>query len=136
MAPTEKRRFGRFDWPEIALLERTLKTRTSQAAALLVVKTVATLKSSPEQGLLCRAPAAAMMSGMPMPPPEDVVIAGDMIRLGRLLKLAGLAQSGGEARELVQEGAVRVNGEVEMRRGRQLRRGELVEVGAQAVRVA
>ena len=70
------------------------------------------------------------------PVPEDVAIAGDMIRLGQLLKLAGLAESGGEARELVQEGAVRVNGEVEMRRGRQLHRGDLVEVGAQAARVA
>ena len=67
--------------------------------------------------------------------PEDVAIAGDMIRLGQLLKLAGLAESGGEARELVQDGAVRVNGEVEMRRGRQLHRGDLVEAGAQAVRI-
>lgn len=70
------------------------------------------------------------------PAPEDLSIAGDMIRLGQLLKLSGLAESGGEARELVQEGAVRVNGEVELRRGRQLHRGDLVEVGAQAVRVA
>lgn len=70
------------------------------------------------------------------PVPEDLSIAGDMIRLGQLLKLSGLAESGGEARELVQEGAVRVNGEVELRRGRQLHRGDLVEVGAQAVRVA
>ena len=69
------------------------------------------------------------------PRPEDVAIAGDMIRLGQLLKLAGLAESGGEARELVQDGAVRVNGEVEMRRGRQLHRGDLVEAGAQAVRI-
>ena len=69
------------------------------------------------------------------PAPEDVAIAGDMIRLGQLLKLAGLAESGGEARELVQEGAVRVNGAVEGRRGRQLRRGDVVEVGAQAVRI-
>ncbi len=68
--------------------------------------------------------------------PRDVAIDGDMIRLGQLLKLAGLADSGGEARELIQEGAVRVNGETEPRRGRQLHRGDLVEVGAQAVRIA
>ena len=67
--------------------------------------------------------------------PLDVVIAGDMIRLGQLLKLAGVVDSGGEARELVQEGAVSVNGEVETRRGRQLQRGDVVEAGAQAVRV-
>ena len=39
--------------------------------------------------------------------PRDVEIRGDMIRLGQLLKLAGLADSGGEARALVADGAVR-----------------------------
>lgn len=68
-------------------------------------------------------------------PPRDVAIDGEMIRLGQLLKLSGLVESGGEARELVQEGAVRVNGEVEMRRGRQLHRGDVVEAGAQTVRI-
>lgn len=67
--------------------------------------------------------------------PRDVAIDGDMIRLGQLLKLSGLAESGGEARELVAEGVVRVNGEVETRRGRQLHRGDLVEVDAERVRV-
>jgi len=67
--------------------------------------------------------------------PQEVAIAGDMIRLGQLLKLSGMADSGGEARELVQEGAVSVNGEVETRRGRQLHRGDVVEAGAQAVRI-
>ncbi len=68
-------------------------------------------------------------------PPRDVAIDGEMIRLGQLLKLSGLVESGGEARELVQEGAVQVNGEVEMRRGRQLHRGDVVEAGAQTVRI-
>jgi ribosome-associated protein len=69
-------------------------------------------------------------------PPRDVTIDGDMIRLGQLLKLSGLAESGGDARELVAEGVVRVNGEVETRRGRQLHRGDLVEVDGEQVRVA
>jgi ribosome-associated protein len=68
--------------------------------------------------------------------PLDVAIRDDTIRLGQLLKLAGLAESGGHARELVQAGEVRVNGEVDTRRGRQLRHGDLVQVGAQTVRVA
>ena len=68
--------------------------------------------------------------------PVDVPIRDDTIRLGQLLKLAGLAESGGHARELVQDGEVRVNGEVDTRRGRQLQRGDLVEVGDEAVRVA
>jgi ribosome-associated protein len=67
--------------------------------------------------------------------PQEVAIAGDMIRLGQLLKLVGLADSGGEARELVQEGAVSVNGEPETRRGRQLHRGDVVQAGAHAVRI-
>jgi ribosome-associated protein len=66
---------------------------------------------------------------------RDVPIREDTIRLGQLLKLAGLAESGGHARELVQDGAARVNGEVELRRGRQLRGGDVVSVGAEAVRV-
>ncbi|MDX6677542.1 MAG: ribosome-associated protein [Solirubrobacteraceae bacterium] len=69
------------------------------------------------------------------PDPLDVAIRDDTIRLGQLLKLAGVAESGAHARELVQEGEVRVNGEVDTRRGRQLHRGDLVEVGDEAVRV-
>ncbi len=69
------------------------------------------------------------------PGPVDIAIREETIRLGQLLKLSGLADSGGEARELVQEGAVSVNGEVETRRGRQLHRGDLVEAGMQALRI-
>jgi ribosome-associated protein len=70
-----------------------------------------------------------------MSTPREIPIREQTIRLGQLLKLAGLADSGAEARTLVQEGAVRVDGEVETRRGRQLRRGAVVEVGREAVRV-
>ncbi len=70
------------------------------------------------------------------PGARDVAIADDTIRLGQLLKLAGMAESGGHARELVQEGAASVNGEVERRRGRQLRRGDTVIVDGEEVRVA
>lgn len=68
--------------------------------------------------------------------PREVVIAEETIRLGQLLKLAGLAESGGHARELAQEGAACVNGEVELRRGRKLRRGDTVTVDGETVRVA
>jgi ribosome-associated protein len=67
---------------------------------------------------------------------RDVSIRGDTIRLGQVLKLAGLAASGGEARALIEQGAVRVNGEVATRRGRQLRRGDVVALGSEAVRIA
>jgi ribosome-associated protein len=67
---------------------------------------------------------------------RDVAIRDETIRLGQLIKLAGLAGSGGESRALVESGAVRVNGEVETRRGRQLRRGDVVAAGGEEVRVA
>jgi ribosome-associated protein len=56
-----------------------------------------------------------------------------MIRLGQLLKLSALADSGADARELSL--AVTVNGDPEARRGRQLHRGDVVAVGEQTVRV-
>jgi ribosome-associated protein len=67
---------------------------------------------------------------------REVPIREETIRLGQLLKLAGLAESGADARELVQDGAARVNGQVETRRGRQLRRGDVVDVAGITVRVA
>ena len=68
--------------------------------------------------------------------PRTVEIRGEMIRLDQLLKLAGVAGGGGEAKELLAAGAVRVNGDPEERRGRQLRDGDVVEVGEEALRVA
>lgn len=66
---------------------------------------------------------------------RDVEIRDETIRLGQLLKLAGVADTGGEARELVQDGAVRVNGQVETRRGRRLRAGDVVEAIGERLRV-
>lgn len=65
----------------------------------------------------------------------DVGIRDDVIRLGQFLKLASLVEHGGEAKEFVSQGLVVVNGEVETRRGRQLRDGDVVAVGGQAARV-
>lgn len=67
---------------------------------------------------------------------DDVPITGDMIRLGQLLKLSGLVDSGAEAKLVLAEGLVTVNGEHEERRGRQLHRGDVVALGDEAVRVA
>jgi ribosome-associated protein len=71
---------------------------------------------------------------MPAVGVREVAIAGDTIRLGQLLKLAGIADSGGEAKAMLAAG-VRVNGEVEARRGRQLHAGDLVEAAGEEVRV-
>jgi ribosome-associated protein len=67
---------------------------------------------------------------------RDIAIRGDMIRLGQLLKLSGLADSGGEARSLLLENVVTVNGEAEARRGRQLHPGDVVAVGEETVRLS
>ena len=60
----------------------------------------------------------------------------DTIRLGQLLKLADLVDSGAEVKDVLVSGAVRVNGEPEERRGRQLHRGDVISVdGADEVRI-
>ncbi len=60
----------------------------------------------------------------------------DSIRLGQLLKLADLVESGAEVKDVLVTGGVRVNGEPEERRGRQLRSGDVVQVeGREEVRV-
>ena len=58
----------------------------------------------------------------------DVPIRGETIRLGQLLKLADVASGGGEAKALLAEELVTVNGELETRRGRQLHPGDVVVV--------
>ncbi|MEV0900090.1 RNA-binding S4 domain-containing protein [Actinoplanes sp. NPDC049802] len=66
---------------------------------------------------------------------RDVPIDGDMIRLGQFLKLADLIDTGGEGKILISSGDVTVNGEVDLRRGRQLRPGDVVEVLGRRARV-
>lgn len=51
------------------------------------------------------------------------------IRLGQFLKLADLAQDGVEAKILIQQGEIFVNGHIEYRRGRQLHEGDIIEYG-------
>ena len=65
----------------------------------------------------------------------EVPITGEMIRLGQLLKLAGVVDDGSQARTLIEEGAVSVDGEVDRRRGRQVRPGSSVQLGETQMRV-
>ena len=67
--------------------------------------------------------------------PQEVPIRGHMIRLGQLLKLAGVAQDGGEAKALLEDGQVAVNGELEARRGRQLHPGDVVLAAGETLHV-
>jgi ribosome-associated protein len=68
---------------------------------------------------------------------ETVVVRlhDESIRLGQFLKLADLLDTGADAKGLLAQGLVRVNGEVETRRGRQLAAGDLVECAGRRVQV-
>jgi ribosome-associated protein len=67
---------------------------------------------------------------------RDVPIRDEAIRLGQFLKLADLVDNGADAKPLLMQGEVVVNGEVETRRGRQLAKGDVVTLGGESVRVA
>lgn len=62
-------------------------------------------------------------------------VRGEYITLDALMKAAGVASTGGEAKARILEGEVCVDGAVETRRGRKLRGGELVEVAGRAIRL-
>ncbi|ONI74892.1 RNA-binding protein [Actinosynnema sp. ALI-1.44] len=66
---------------------------------------------------------------------RDVPIRDESIRLGQFLKLAGLAEDGGHAKELIETSDVKVNDQVEVRRGRQLRDGDVVTVDGEQARL-
>ncbi|WP_084039203.1 RNA-binding S4 domain-containing protein [Demequina sp. NBRC 110053] len=68
--------------------------------------------------------------------PIDDVQAGGDIRLGQFLQLAGLVDSGGEAKQAIRDGEVLVNGEVDLRRGRQLRVGDVVTIAGRSARMS
>ena len=69
------------------------------------------------------------------PVEQSIEIAGGMIRLGQLLKLAGAASGGADAKAVIASGQVTVNGEPERRRGRQLHPGDVVRVGTDALHI-
>lgn len=60
---------------------------------------------------------------------QQIEIRDCAIRLGQLLKLAGVVDDGGTAREVIAAGEVAVDGEVETRRGAQIRPGQVVRLG-------
>lgn len=59
----------------------------------------------------------------------------EFIKLGQVLKATGLVDSGVVAKEVIQNGEVKVNGEVDTRRGRKLYDGDLVEFENQTVKI-
>jgi ribosome-associated protein len=67
---------------------------------------------------------------------HEIPIKGETIRLGQLLKLAGVVDSGSEVKALLAAEPAWVNGEPETRRGRKLHRGDVVRVGEHELLVA
>jgi ribosome-associated protein len=59
---------------------------------------------------------------------RPVAISGDFIRLDALLKFAGIVQTGGEAKLMIQDGRAAVNGEQSLQRGKKVRPGDTVSV--------
>jgi ribosome-associated protein len=68
-------------------------------------------------------------------PVREVAIRDESIRLGQFLKLADLIDSGSDAKAVIAAGEVSVNGDVELRRGRQLHPGDAVTIEGRAARV-
>lgn len=58
---------------------------------------------------------------------KTIQIKDEFIKLGQALKLAGIAESGVDAKSMILEGIIKVNGETELRRGKKLKDGDLVE---------
>lgn len=66
---------------------------------------------------------------------EIIYLRDEFIKLGQALKAAGFVDSGVEAKEVIQEGLVLVNGEVDSRRGRKLYEGDVVSFENQTIKI-
>ena len=66
---------------------------------------------------------------------KEITIRDEYIKLGQAMKMAGLADSGVEAKEAILNGEVKVNGEEELRRGRKLYKGDVFEFGKEEIKV-
>lgn len=66
----------------------------------------------------------------------NITIRDEYIRLGQALKLSGIAESGVDAKRMIEEGLVTVNGEVDLRRGRKVRPGDVVNADGEEFTVA
>ena len=66
---------------------------------------------------------------------HEIILKDEFIKLGQALKAAGLVSSGVEAKIVIEEGSVRVNGETETRRGRKLRDGDVAEYDGDTITI-
>lgn len=66
---------------------------------------------------------------------EKVIIRDDFIKLGQAMKLAGMVGSGVDAKMLIQDRQVEVNGEVEYQRGKKLHEGDVITFNGESVQI-
>lgn len=66
---------------------------------------------------------------------QEIVIRDEFIKLGQAIKAAGLVESGVEAKLVIQDGLVKVNGKVETQRGKKLVGGEIVEFEGSSIKI-
>lgn len=66
---------------------------------------------------------------------ETIIIKDDFIKLGQALKLSGLVSSGVDAKIEINEGFVKLNGEVEYQRGKKVYPGDIIEFDGQKIKV-
>lgn len=66
---------------------------------------------------------------------EVIKLRDEYIKLGQALKAAGLAESGVDAKEMILNGEVKVNGETEYQRGKKLYDGDTVTVGSETIQI-
>ena len=65
----------------------------------------------------------------------EIKIKDEFIKLGQALKLAGVVEDGVEAKFVIQDGLVKVNGEVDERRGRKVYEGDVISFNGQDIKV-
>lgn len=66
---------------------------------------------------------------------ETIHLKDDYIKLGQALKAAGLVESGVDAKHVIQDGQVMVNGQVDLRRGKKLVAGDVVEFAGETIQI-
>lgn len=66
---------------------------------------------------------------------EVIHLREDYIKLGQALKAAGLVDTGAEAKVVIQDGLVRVNGQIEVQRGKKLVAGDMVEYRGKTIKI-
>ncbi len=66
---------------------------------------------------------------------EIIKLRDEFIKLGQALKAAGLVESGVDAKLVILDGQVKVNGAVELQRGKKLHAGDVVEYDGEAIRI-